>query len=458
MPRHVVAKTHEGFAWYALHPHAHAAAARTALAAAGFSRAVVVGLRGIGTTLASVVTATLRAEGVSVRSVTIRPRGHPFDRRPALDPALARRIHDDGTATVLIVDEGPGISGSSLCGTAAALADLGVAEDRILLLPAWIPDGDAFASPLARARWGRHRKFAAPLDRSWFGVPEDAADWSGGAWRPHLLPDPSDWPPVHPHQDRLTFRAGDRLFRFAGLGPTGREAASRARRLAEAGLAPPVLDHAAGMTVRAWIEGRPLRPADRSPTVLARIGDHLVHRHRTERTGGGVDAGALLDALRANVTALRGGHGALDRLAGLQAMMEGVPAVAVDGRTDLHRWIATGRGLLGTGGADGASGHLEPGPTDPGWDLAAVAVGFGLDAATTADLADAVATRTGDPTLRRRLPLLTVAVLALRAAHAHVATIALGDGEEGRRFASREAAARRDLEPALDRLAAAPFS
>lgn len=453
LPARADVRTHEGFAWYALHPRAHAAAAGTALARAGFDRAVVVGLRGIGTTLASVVAGTLRAAGVATWSCTVRPRGHPFDRRPAIGPGLARRIRDDPDAMVLVVDEGPGISGSSLCGTAAALVDLDVAEARVLLLPAWIPDGRAFASPAARRRWDRHVKVAAPLERAWFGVPATAEDWSGGGWRDRLLPDPADRPPVHPHQDRLMFRDGDRLLRFTGLGAGGRAAAARARVLAEAGFSPPVVGHADGMTATGWMEGRPLRPADGSPAVLGRIADYLVHRAVAHRTGAAVDSNRLLDLLRANATALLGPHPALERLDRWRPTLAAGPAVAIDGRMEPHHWIATSRGWLKTGGADHADGHLGPGPTDPAWDLAATAVGFGLDAATTGDLAAAIAARTGDRSLARRLPVLTAAVLGFRAAHARLAILALGDGEEGRRFAGREAAARRALAAALDRLA-----
>lgn len=459
LPGRVVAKTHEGFAWYALHPRAHAAAARTLAADGGVRSAVVVGLRGIGTTLASIVTATLRAEGVTTLSVTLRPRGHPFDRRAAVDAALARRIVADPEATVVVVDEGPGLSGSSLCGTAAALSDLGVPDGRIVLSPAWIPDGRSFASAAARDRWARHRKLAAPFDRSWFGVPATAVDRTGGAWRPAALPDPADWPPVHPQQSPPTFLSDGRLLRFTGFAATGRAVAGTARRLADAGLGPPVLDHAAGTTVFGWIAGRPLRPGDRSRAVLLRMADHLVHRAQAHRTGAGVDADALLDLIRANATAIHGPHPALGTLDRWRPLLADGPAVAIDGRMDPHRWLDTGSGLVKTGGAERHAGHLQPGPTDPAWDVADLAAGFALDETTTADLAAAVAARTGDRTLVRRLAPVTAAVLGFRAAHARLAALALGGTPEAERFARREAEARRGLAAALDRLAApGPFS
>jgi hypothetical protein len=95
----------EGFAFYALYPEPYCAAARLWLAdhaAAADRRAVVVGIRSIGTSLAALVAATLRAAGWQAHALTIRPTGHPFAREAHLDLAPI-----GAAAWGLVVDEGP---------------------------------------------------------------------------------------------------------------------------------------------------------------------------------------------------------------------------------------------------------------------------------------------------------------------------------------------------------------
>jgi glyoxylase-like metal-dependent hydrolase (beta-lactamase superfamily II) len=53
----------------------------------------------------------------------------------------------------VVVDEGPGLSGSSFAGTADALERLGVAPDRIAFLPGHGGDLGPEAAPAAVARW-----------------------------------------------------------------------------------------------------------------------------------------------------------------------------------------------------------------------------------------------------------------------------------------------------------------
>lgn len=120
----------EGFAWYGLYPDSHAAtAARWARAHPGASVAVI-GLRSIGTALSAVVAAALRREGVRIEGRwTVRPKGHPFAREAEIELA----IHGDCRA--IIVDEGPGLSGSSMASVAEAVEAKGFASGRIVFFP-----------------------------------------------------------------------------------------------------------------------------------------------------------------------------------------------------------------------------------------------------------------------------------------------------------------------------------
>ncbi|HZH26340.1 MAG TPA: hypothetical protein VEY95_04075 [Azospirillaceae bacterium] len=447
-PAEVTVKLAEGFAWYGLYPQAFARAAEDAAAAVRPARAVCLGLRGIGTALSALAAAALQARGVPVWTWTLRPHGHPFDRRPRLDADLAARLLADPTSVVLMVDEGPGLSGSSLCGTAAALSDLGIPDERILILPAWIPDGSAFVSDTARARWTRHAKFATPFDRAWAGVPADAEDLSGGAWRARLFDSQADWPVVQPQHERLKFRVpgrtGRTLLKFAGLGPHGRKVAARAEALAAAGFAPPVEGFGNGMLAQPWLEGRPLRSRDWD-RVADRALAYLAHRATAFRTGTGADPDPLVAMLRQNAAEALGTDGpTLDRLDRWRPLLAEAPAVEIDGRMAPHEWLATAGGIVKTDGVDHCDGHVLPGATDIAWDVADLADGFGLDEGTAQAFTQRLAEMTGDASLPRRLPFYRAAVAAFRVGYADLAAKALAGTPDGDLFAiqrARDAAA-----------------
>ena len=92
LPARIELRAHEGFAFYALYPQAWLEPVRLALCERRPERALVVGLRSIGAPLSALVTAALRAGGVDVRSLTLRPRGHPFARTARLSAELAAWI------------------------------------------------------------------------------------------------------------------------------------------------------------------------------------------------------------------------------------------------------------------------------------------------------------------------------------------------------------------------------
>src|SRR4051812_20782606 len=100
----------EGFAFYAVYPEAYIAAARR-LNLKGMPS--VIGIRSIGTTLGAVVAAALGAPPPT----TVRPFGDPFARQVELADQVVDGAH------YVIVDEGPGLSGSSFGAVADWLED-----------------------------------------------------------------------------------------------------------------------------------------------------------------------------------------------------------------------------------------------------------------------------------------------------------------------------------------------
>ena len=81
-------------------------------------RLLVVGIRSIGTTLSAVAAAAARARGIAAERITVRPQGHPYNRTAeftAEQMAAVSRAVSSG-ASFVVVDEGPGLSGSSFLG------------------------------------------------------------------------------------------------------------------------------------------------------------------------------------------------------------------------------------------------------------------------------------------------------------------------------------------------------
>jgi len=110
----------EGFTYYALHPGDFA---RIAARIPSEPRScAVIGIRSIGTTLSAMAAAGLKAERRQASRMTVRPTGHPYARtiefrdqeRHWIEQQVSRR------SQFLIVDEGPGRSGSTLLSVAEA--------------------------------------------------------------------------------------------------------------------------------------------------------------------------------------------------------------------------------------------------------------------------------------------------------------------------------------------------
>lgn len=136
-------KQPEGYAFYALYPESYFVAAQR------MQRRPwrVIGLRSIGTSLAAMVAVALGDRS----PITVRPTGHPFDRRVAWRgaPLSTRDAHH------AIVDEGPGLSGSSMAGVVRQLQGEGVPPERIHLFPGHGNGPGAQASPGTRALWAQ---------------------------------------------------------------------------------------------------------------------------------------------------------------------------------------------------------------------------------------------------------------------------------------------------------------
>ena len=208
-PAKIRAREPEGYAFYALYPEAFALAARRLGPAPD---ALVIGLRSIGASLAPMVAAALGASDF----VTLRPKGGAFERE--IDaPDLAAALAAGPPRTVVIVDEGPGLSGSSFAG-AARFIRANNPQCRVVFMPSHGGGPGAQASDETRKLFAEIPQLTATFDETlrahfaaWVADIAGEAlapleDISGGTWRAHVYREETDWPAVDPMQERLKFR------------------------------------------------------------------------------------------------------------------------------------------------------------------------------------------------------------------------------------------------------------
>lgn len=421
LPDLVTIRPPEGYAYYALYPSMYAEAARRFAAEHRPEECFVIGIRSIGTSLSAVVAATLGAEA----SATIRPHGHPFDRKVALGDALRERLRKH--RWFAIADEGPGLSGSSFASVAEAIAGLGVPDDRIVLFPSHNADASAFRSNLAKERWGRHPKYVADFDASRC-VPASARDIGGGQWRAAVYAGESEWPAVNPHHERRKYLHDSRLWKFSGLGEFGQRRWARASTLHQAGFTPEPLELSNGFLVTSWTEGRPLRPGEINEELLDCMARYLAFRATEFQRDEPVRADALREMVWVN-TGLELGE------------IEDGRVVEVDGRMLPHEWLLTERGYIKADALDHHDDHFFPGCQDVAWDIAGAAVEFEFPVEC---LAERYLRRLPDSTLLRRLPSYMRAYLAYRIGYSAMASES-GDNAERARWQRQLSAYQRAL-------------
>jgi hypothetical protein len=223
---------------------------------------MVVGIRSIGTTLSAVTTAAARCNGIQASRITVRPQGHPYNRYTEFSPNQLGAIQQAVTADAMftIVDEGPGLSGSSFLSVAEALEHAGVLRENITLVSSHAPNADGLCSDDAARRWKRYRNIAVAGEAR---RPSEAQIFiGGGEWRTRLFADSAEWPATWTSFERLKylttadFSNGPRLYKFAGFGHYGDRVFEREQAIAAAGFGPSPRYEADGFVSYPWIEGR----------------------------------------------------------------------------------------------------------------------------------------------------------------------------------------------------------
>jgi hypothetical protein len=453
--RTIRTKQAEGYAFYALYPESYLEAAR----AAGLGpETQVIGIRSIGTGLSALVAAAIG----SPSPLTLRPVGHPFGREVKVDPAITDRLTTDRGKTFAIVDEGPGLSGSSFGAVADWLEAAGVARERIHFFPSHGGPLGPQASDQHRERWSKAPRHLVSMDdvllRS--QPPHDLAAWieevigpldqpleeiSGGAWRWRRYPDEAEWPPSNVQQERRKFLAQANgqswLVKFVGLGEIGARKFRIAQQLHGAGFTPKVAGYRHGFLVERWHEdARSLdrHTIDRSDLV-GQVGAYLGFRAR--HLPAAEPQGASLDELRHMAIYNTGqafGDEAAARLAQSLSptdLLNGrVRRVSTDNRVQAWEWLVAGGRLIKTDALDHSTAHDLIGQQDITWDLAGAVIELDLSDEETSRLCTLVQRESGHPVSLELLAFMLPCYLAFQMGALLMAAMALGEGPEAVRL------------------------
>jgi hypothetical protein len=425
LPASLSISTAEGFAYYALHPLDFADLAdrvlldRGAPASGPCRHAAVLGIRSIGAPLSAVVSAALARRGLRSQRITVRPTGHPFDRRTAFTPAELRWIAQlrARDAEFYVVDEGPGISGSSFLSVGDALLAAGVARERITFLCSRWPEPDALTAPDGAARW---RSFRAAAVRPTRHVPHDATLYCGGGeWRTLVFSGPEHWPASWTQMERLKFLTPDRrrLYKFAGLGRYGQAVFERARLAADGGFGPAVQRYGMGFAQFDWLSARPAHPGDLNGQALECLAAYCAFRAREFPAA--ARRSRLAEMVRFNVAEEFGVE-----LETELAPLADARQIITDSRMQPHEWLVTGGALLKTDSDTHGDDHFFPGPADIAWDLAGAMVEWRMPAAA-ADVLLARFERLSGDSARGRIGAYLLAYSVFRMAYCAMAAFVM---------------------------------
>jgi hypothetical protein len=457
-------KSAEGYAFYALYPESYLEAARHS----GLGpKTRVIGIRSIGTGLSALVAAALDARP----PLTLRPAGHPFRREVRVDPAVTAELAADKEAMFAIVDEGPGLSGSSFGAVADWLEAAGIARPRIHFFPSHANGLGPQASPDHRERWSTAPRHGVDMDRlllrssppraltAWIedllgSLDQPLEEMSGGAWRARRYPDETRWPAANIGHERRKFLARAKgspwLVKFAGLGEAGLRKHRRAQELHAAGFTPEAAGYRHGFLIERWHEdGLSLdRTSLDRDLLIERIGSYLGFRARHFEAGLGQGASLehLSEMARYNTGEALGedAAAALEGFLSHDKSLEGrVRRIETDNRMHPWEWLLVGGRLIKTDALDHSAAHDLVGCQDVGWDIAGAAVEFDLSKEEAFRLCTIVERESGFPVMPEILAFMRPCYLAFQMGAHMMAAWSLGDGPEAvrlRRAADRYSA------------------
>ncbi len=397
IPKEITVNVPEGFVFYGLYPEVYLEAASEFIKEKKPEKTMVIGLRSIGTVLSALIAAHLKNDGCVVKTFTLRPRGHPFNRFLILDEKISTMIKQSTGYYLLVVDEGPGLSGSSIGGTLSAIKNLNITSDRIVIFPSWLPSGDRFISENARILWNDYKKYIGSFENQWIvnGKLERNlqkkinCEISAGMWRSRFIAETSDYPAVHPNHERRKYLLIDRsedkknywIAKFVGLGKYGASNVSRAQKLAEMGFTPPIDKFYNGFAVMKFVEGKVIKKTDLDDSLIDFVKNYLLFIQKKMGASLQVSYDQMLEMIYINVKEGLGEKWCkcLEKFTPETSSLYEEAAVAIDGHMMPHDFLKTSNGIVKVDHIEHHSDQFFHGVQNICWDIAGFFVEFELD-------------------------------------------------------------------------------
>lgn len=459
LPDSIIISLPEGYAYYGLYPEMYFEAAEKFIRTRKPEKLIVLGIRSIGTSLSAVVSAcaeynfiremrSLKDTRYSVDSITLRPRGDYFSRQVKISDQLKEKLNSDSRTYYLVIDEGPGLSGTSLCSVAEYLSCMGISDEKIVIFPSWEPDANSFVSELSRKRWLMHEKFTSDFEEALIlngrlksSLPYSTFyDISAGKWRGLFYDDDKSSPAVYQNfeQRKYILIEGPSAYfvKFAGLGHYGKRLFDRAQKLYEGGFSPKAYDMAYGFIRYDFLKGKPLQVNEVNHQILERFASYLAFIGKYFPAEPSVSLEDIKEMVRINVEKGIGSEWK-DRLSFVEYHLPESfekHSVAIDGRMLPHEWLITENGLIKTDSVHHHSGHLLPGALDIAWDIAGTIIEFHLKGDLKEYFLNSYIEYSNDRDISKRLNLYQIAYLSFRLGYSKFADERLGESSDGAKF------------------------
>lgn len=468
----------EGYAYYCIYPELYARAALRWSQERARGPVHVIGIRSIGCSLGAVVAATLEAQ----HFCTVRPAGHPFARTISPSAELAHLLlKDSRDADYAIVDEGPGLSGSSFAAVAHWLLDHGVADHQLHFFPSHAGEPGSQCTPRFRTQYAAAARHQLSFDQdiakdggqtvaSWFeeslGRPleQPVEELTGGRWRQYTYGQVRSYPAANiPKEARkYLLRCGGRrwLAKFLGLGESRRQLTNKLRTLGEYGFTPALRGARHGFGLFEWQEGAvPLAhsdlPRERLVQGVARYLTFLARAFPT--SDGGARPTALMGMAEHNLRECLGADGQLaEQLASYRLLLPEIEQshspVVSDNKLDSHEWLVRPDGrLIKCDALEHAHAHDLVGCQDPAWDLMGAAVELELSDDEISSLQRALRDVADVRISPQKLAFFRLVYLAFRLGQAHLAEQSLAPWpDDARRMKKSGSRYRQQLHTLLD--------
>lgn len=413
----------EGFSYYGLHPLDFADLTWSLHGSLRPSLAII-GVRSAGIALSAIVCAVLAAQGKDAQRTSVRPQGEPYHRKTLFTAAQSQWIQSrlEQEADFLVVDEGPGFSGSTFLSVARALQDAGVPASRVLLLGSRPFQNRTETNE--DNEWNQYKLHSIAYGRN---IPHDAGEYFGnGFWREKLYSQRAQWPACWTEVERSKHLTSDsrHLLKFEGFGRFGERCREQAMLLAAEGFSPAVLSLEQGWACYELVDGRPLDRGHKNPQLLSRLADYCAFRVRNFPAAFS-DLEALKNMLENN----------LELQLGMKASMGEIPLerlVLPDCRMLPHEWLLTAEGkVLKCDVVGHAEGHELPGPVDIAWDLAATIIDWDLSPEETEFFLEKYRRQSSDDP-DGRLPAYLLLYSVFRMAFCRMGATSMGAWREAR--------------------------